>query len=45
MLTRLKFLQEEQGQYFIDQEHLMEKPLFDTSVSFTVDGPPQKKTI
>ena len=45
MLTRLKFLQEEQGQYFIDREDLMEKPLFETSFSFTVDSAPQNKTI
>jgi hypothetical protein len=45
MLTRQKFLQEERGRYFLDREHLMDKPLFDTSLSFTVDGPLRSEKI
>jgi hypothetical protein len=29
----------------MDKEHLMEKPLFETSFSFMVDGAPHNKTI
>jgi hypothetical protein len=45
MSMRLECLQEEQEQYFVDRDDLMEKPLFETSFSFTVDSAPQNKTI